>query len=232
MCSLWMLASAGKLRSELGSRALRYRVSDSTFAACPLSGARVALADTTLVDMMCRPVWAACCCILVRLPSAAAAASAGTDHHGHHSPPPPAPLTLLPAPPAAPHREHNGHDVGHEGHEGHGHEGHKVHSEGRHEERPGHGGAEGQAGDALDDGGDADDSAVQEEAEEWSLLQELSEETTQPGFDGLTILLILAAFAGAFMYFVWLERGQAPPMYPMGVGRATQKGVHARIPTS
>ena len=185
-----------------------------------------------LVDKMCRPVWAACCCILVRLPSAAAAAAAGTDHHGHHSPPPPAPLTLLPAPPAAPHREHNGHDVGHEGHEGHGHEGHKVHSEGRHEERPGHGDAEGQAGDALDDGGDADGSDVQEEAEEWSLLQELSEETTQPGFDGLTILLILAAFAGAFMYFVWLERGQAPPMYPMGVGRATQKGVHARIPTS
>ena len=56
--------------------------------------------------------------------------------------------------------------------------------------------------------------------------------TTQPAFDGLTILLILVAFAGAFLYFMWLERGQAPPMYPMGVGRATQKVVHARLPTS
>lgn len=176
---------------------------------------------------MCRRVWTACCCIFVRLPSAATATA--NDHHGHHSPPPPslllkqtpAAVTLLPAPPAS---EHNGHD---------GHEGHKVHSEGRHEERPGHGGTEGQAvGDAPDDGGDEDGSDVLQDPEEWSLLQELSAESTQPAFDGLTILLILVAFAGAFLYFMWLERGQAPPMYPMGVGRATQKVVHARLPTS
>ena len=185
---------------------------------------------------MWRRVCAACCCILVRLPSAATAtAAAGNDHHGHHSPPPPslllkqtlAAVTLLPAPPASPHREHNGHD---------GHEGHKVHSEGRHEERPGHGGIEGQAvGDAPDDGGGADGSDVLQDPEEWSLLQELSAESTQPAFDGLTILLILVAFAGAFLYFMWLERGQAPPMYPMAMGvlgRATQKAVHARLPTS
>ena len=176
---------------------------------------------------MSRRVWAACCCVLVRLPSAATATAAGNDHHGHHSPPPPSlllKLTLTTAPPASPHREHNGHD---------GHEGHKVHSEGRHEERSGFGGTEGQAvGDALDDGGNADGSDVLQDPEEWSLLQELSAESTQPAFDGLTILLILVAFAGAFLYFMWLERGQAPPMYPMGVGRATQKGVHARLPTS
>merc|ERR1712194_888131 len=167
---------------------------------------------------------AACCCVLVRLPSAATATAAGNDHHGHHLPPPPSlllKLTLTTAPPASPHREHNGHD---------GHEGHKVHSEGRHEEQSGFGGTEGQAvGDALDDGGNADGSDVLQGPEEWSLLQELSAESTQPAFDGLTILLILVAFAGAFLYFMWLERGQAPPM---GVGRAKQNqkrlGVHAR----
>lgn len=223
---LWQARIPDKIRSELGdprayattSRGIRVRWM------LPLN-ARVAVARSRLRrgrrQKMCRAVWAACCYILVRLPTAAAAAAAGTEHHGHHSPLPPAVLTLLPAPPAAPHRERNGHD---------GHEGHKVHSEGRHEERPGHGGAEGQAGDVLEDGDEAGSSDALEDVEEWSLLQELSEETTQPGFDGLTILLILAAFGGAFTYFVWLERGQAPPMY-LGLGRAT-KGVHARIPTS
>ena len=127
-----------------------------------------------------------------------------------------------------PHRDHK------ESHEGH--EGHKSHSEGKHEERPGHGGTEGQAvSDGVDgpgDGGGAEDGRDgMQEPEEWSLLQELSAESTQPAFDGLTVILILAAFAGAFLYFMWLERGQAPPV---GVGRATQKrlGVHARLPTS
>merc|ERR1740136_634133 len=124
--------------------------------------------------------------------------------------------TLLLAPPTSPpHREHRD-----------GHEGHKGRSEGKQEERTGHGGTEGQAiGDGVDDVG-ADGSDVMQDPEEWSLLQELSAESTQPAFDGLTILLILVAFAGAFLYFMWLERGQALPMYPMGVGRATQKGVH------
>ena len=116
-------------------------------------------------------------------------------------------MTLLPAPPAS---EHNGHD---------GHEGHKVHSEGRHEERPGHGGTEGQAvGDAPDDGGDEDGSDVLQDPEEWSLLQELSAESTQPAFDGLTILLILVAFAGAFLYFHVVGAGSGTPDVPDGRG--------------
>ena len=174
------------------------------------------------------------CCVLVPLPSAASATTAGNGYHGHHPPLPPsmhskeaaAAATLLLAPPTSPpHREHR------DGHEGH--EGHKGRSEGKQEERTGHGGTEGQAiGDGVDDVG-ADGSDVMQDPEEWSLLQELSAESTQPAFDGLTILLILVAFAGAFLYFMWLERGQAPPM---GVGRAKQNqkrlGVHARLPTS
>ena len=71
----------------------------------------------------------------------------------------------------------------------------------------------------VGDSGDADDATKEEEEEEEEEeedgdLEEQEEMgySTQAGLDGLTVLLILAAFALGFAYFHFLEQGQAPPM--------------------